>query len=431
MASQKKMQSQAEFQWKQKGILLAWPKKTYKKSYEPPYKTTISMIFQLLFWNVIHFQDKEYKIYLLIEEKNIPLLTKELQWKLEQEAQKELLGIFLEHITLYTDVPYTDFWLRDIGPCFGKDSQEKLCCVDFGFNLWGYDSTNNSKESIIDEGVDRLVANKWDAPIMRTSIVGEGGDREFNGKGCLIMSSVVSLNRNGVYFGNSLEAIEKEYKRIFVDLKKIIWMQDGPVDDNQLFLGKIPNTDIFPSFGTGGHVDEFCRFISEDTIVLGQVLEEDLQSEHEEERIIAKLTHERLERNLEILKQATDASGKPFTIVRLPQPPSIFETVTKEDPLFEDMKSLTFTDGSAMTDAVKIVLAASYMNFLISNHVVLVAKYYKPGKRDDEVFKKRDEMVLELFQTKLFPDRKVIMIEQADLVNIGGGGMHCISCNLY
>jgi len=77
-----------------------------------------------------------------------------------------------------------------------------------------------------------------------------------------------------------------------------------------------------------------------------------------------------------------------------------------------------------ITDQIEAVAATSYCNFLISNGVVLLAKYYKEGR--NILFKQTDDQALEILRS-VFPDREVIQIEDVENVNFGGGGMHCIT----
>jgi agmatine deiminase len=42
------------------------------------------------------------------------------------------------------------------------------------------------------------------------------------------------------------------------------------------------------------------------------------------------------------------------------------------------------------------------------------------------IHKHRDEQVKQIFE-QVFPDKKIVQIEDVENVNCGGGGMHCIS----
>jgi agmatine deiminase len=74
-------------------------------------------------------------------------------------------------------------------------------------------------------------------------------------------------------------------------------------------------------------------------------------------------------------------------------------------------------------DEINWIPAVSYLNFFITNGVVLVPRYWREGlpKRERE----KDEEVRSTLQ-QLFPDRRVVQID-AMAVNWSGGGIHCIT----
>jgi len=149
-------------------------------------------------------------------------------------------------------------------------------------------------------------------------------------------------------------------------------MKEGIIDDQQSFIGKLPG-NVFACGGTGGHVDEFVRFVGPNTVILASVLEEEINHP------IASISHKRLEENFEILKKETDQDGNPLKIIRLPLPPINFIDIHPGDGMYDYMKSIRFNDGSKIDGTFKIVTASSYCNFLVTNNLVLVAKYYKEG----------------------------------------------------
>jgi agmatine deiminase len=69
------------------------------------------------------------------------------------------------------------------------------------------------------------------------------------------------------------------------------------------------------------------------------------------------------------------------------------------------------------------IAAASYCNFLITNGAVLSQKFWKPGLPLS--WRKKDQEAKKILQT-LFPDRKIYQFD-AMAINIGGGGIHCIT----
>ncbi len=80
-------------------------------------------------------------------------------------------------------------------------------------------------------------------------------------------------------------------------------------------------------------------------------------------------------------------------------------------------------DGSTLPEVMLGVWAASYVNYVPTNDLVLVSKFWKPGRsletkiRDDEA-----RVVLE----RVFPGREIVPV-YSENVNRGGGGMNCIT----
>jgi agmatine deiminase len=145
-----------------------------------------------------------------------------------------------------------------------------------------------------------------------------------------------------------------------------------------------------------------------------------------------------MEENYRILSAETDQDGKPFTIVRMPTPPISIIKVKPTDPIYAEYRATTFAHGLTFAQVlsersrgksrdvepeVEAVVPASYCNFLISNGVVLVGRYYTEGRA--ESFKQTDGAARAILQ-HVFPAHKIIQIE-CENVNLGGGGMHCIS----
>ena len=128
---------------------------------------------------------------------------------------------------------------------------------------------------------------------------------------------------------------------------------------------------------------------------------------------------------------ATDQDGRPFTIVRVPEPGPIVIQLTPDDEawwMIEDMNRhpthrLKGAERFANQEPVNYLLPASYMNFVVADGVVLVPRFYRPG-RDAELIAK-DAAFAKIIQAR-YPGRRVVQIG-VDAVLAGGGGMHCIT----
>lgn len=329
---------------------------------------------------------------------------------------KELLAksaVPTHHLRFHT-VTHNDIWIRDMGPLFLRNHKNKLKVVDFKFNTWGYETTD-SENSKVEEAVDRLIAKELKLPTIRSNMVMEGGALEFNGKGTLITTESVAFQRNP---NMTKVEMENEFKRLF-GVKKIIWMKRGLMEDDQTFKGKLPG-DLYTVITTGGHADEFVRFVNHNTVLLAEASPHDRAHDP-----IAKVSGERMDENLKILRYAGDQDGRPLKIVRMPMPDPIIETLSPGDGVYEYIKGLNYEDGSVFPhgEPVKAIIASSYLNYVVTNGVVLAPAYWKPGR--PETTKQKDEEAVRILQS-VFPGRKIIQINPEN-INTGGGGMHCIT----
>lgn len=316
-------------------------------------------------------------------------------------------------------VPHADIWFRDMGPNFLVSPGMKHKIADFNFNVWGYE-TPDTKGAVIEEKVDEKIAKLLNLEIVSTNVISEGGNREFDGKGTMITTESVELQRNPQMTKSELET---EYKRV-LGVEKIIWLKRGLYEDDFTFDGLLPGPDdkksAYTVITTGGHIDEFCRIVAPNKILLAEVSDEKADKDP-----IAKENKKRLDENYEILKNSTDVNGKPFEIIRIPLPETIYDTLSPGDGVYDYIADLEYKDGSVFPkgEKVTVIPAASYLNFLITNGVVLAQKYWKPGL--PESIKERDNEAQTILQ-KVFPKRKIIMLD-AMAANIGGGGIHCIT----
>lgn len=261
-----------------------------------------------------------------------------------------------------------------------------------------------------------------------TWIASEGGDREFNGKGVMIAIEETEVTKRNP--NRSKQEVEDEFKRI-LNLDKIIWVPRCTYDDENMLMGPIPSPNNLPAYRAAtanGHIDEMCRFVSKDTILIAHITEEEA-----EESELARLNKERLDEAYEVVSKATDANGKPFRIVKMPVPEPIFIETFPGEAAFGDIKFFSdalggkMFDGSSLPQAKIMVLPAlSYCNFLITNNVVIAQKYWKEGLPTK--IKEKDEEALSILH-ELFPERKVVAIDTLAL-NLTGGGIHCHTRNI-
>ena len=335
-----------------------------------------------------------------------------------EEAKSRVRERFREQTNItITELGSIELWARDMGPTFVETNRDELAIVDFQFNSWGYSDTTDA-DNQIEAAYDRGAAALLGMPVIRANLISEGGNREVNGKGTLMLTETVEKGRNPQM---SLEEMEVEFERT-LGVTNVIWLKEGLREDDHTFLGPIELEDgekAYTVVTTNGHIDEFARFVNDSTILLAQVDSADLGDP------VAYENHLRMEENYGILKAAKDQDGKPFHIVRMTLPRTIISSMKPGDSVYEYIKTLDYQDGSVFPEGeeIKVIAAASYLNFLIASEVVLGQKYWREGM--DPVLQERDSLA-QATLTDLFPNRKVVMLD-ALAVNLGGGGIHCIT----
>lgn len=303
-----------------------------------------------------------------------------------------------------------NIFIRDAGPRFLKKDNGQLAIMDFAWNNYGYPKGFEIFQYSDRRGeIDNVIAGQMGLEVISSNLVAEGGAIDMSNS-MLICFKETALQRNP---GRKLEEVEKEYLRMY-GKQKMIWLDRMPYMD-KVVVG--PKTGNYFGYGANGHMDEFARFVNDSTIVIAQIdpLEKDKDP-------VSQVDYDILKENLLILKKATDIKGRPFKIVILPVPAyslyvekeTVNERTRKGDGklLFRNIK-----DG----EDIFWLPAVSYLNFFISNGVVLVPAYWHEGLPVSE--KAKDEKVRATLR-QLFPGRSIIPIDPMGL-NRNGGGMHC------
>lgn len=318
-------------------------------------------------------------------------------------AEKRLLarlrgaGIDLSRVELI-HYPHPVGAIQDFGPFFLRAAGGQLAVADYAF-----DHPNPAIE-----GMDRDVAKQLGLPTIASPLISEGGARQVNGSGTLLLVEAVEIARNP---GWTRDDIEKEHKRIH-GATHVIWLKQGPVDEA---WGRLP--DGRWGIGTGGHVDVFARFADARTILLAEV------SESQRARsALLRETHERMEENFRILAAATDERGQPFRILRVPVPDTMTGTAA-----FDSLSAAEkeWFPGAKPGEAVEFYLPGGYLNFIIANGVVVTARFWQEGMPDSQ--QALDRLASEAL-ARAFPDRRIVQVDVRPLI-YDGGGLHCHSRN--
>jgi len=341
---------------KQQAIWLQWPEGQYVTAEEPVYPVFIEIVKAL---------DPHVKINIM-SQSNDEIAQIENMLQANGYNGRNVVYYIVDHLSI---------WARDVGPVFVKYGRNKLAVVDFGFNNYGKGASQNFID--IESNIHRTVARLLGLPLVPTNLVSEGGGVESNGKGTIMLTESVALNRNPAM---TKAQIENEYKRV-LGAKKVIWLKQGLAEDDLI---------------TRGHIDEIARFADPHTILLARVLPGDAYTNS-----TSYNSYLRMEENYNILRNSTDQDGRPFRIVRIPMPPTLY----------------------GEPDETGKIPVRSYLNYAVTNGAVLLPSYWRPG-RSDEV-KTTEDQVRRAFQS-VFPGREIIAIN-AESVNFWGGGIHCIT----
>lgn len=295
-------------------------------------------------------------------------------------------------------------FMRDMGPLFVKTTEGNPLIANFAWNYYGTWNTGRGKAV---GNVDIAMATELNVPMINSDIIAEGGGYEVNGEGVMMAFQNMAMQRNP---GKTLAQIEAEVLRLYGQ-KKMIWLPLSPISDDLNAAGS-PVMENFFGYGANGHVDEVARFVAPNTILVAQVSEAARDSNN-----LEKSDYERIEEVARVLQNATDVNGKPFTIIRVMNPDLVW--LWNERTIAAGDEKFGFHAGDIVID----LPAVSYMNFLISNGIVLMAKYWVPGKPD--LLKQLDEQARATIQS-VFPDREIKQINPL-AINWWGGGIHCIS----
>lgn len=285
------------------------------------------------------------------------------------------------------EMSMNDAWFRDSGPTFvvcdgksvpGRD-KHKVAGIDWKFNSWG----GPTDGCYSDWSLDLLIAKKILAierlPRFPHQMVLEGGSIHVDGEGTCMTTEECLLNPNRNP-DMSKEEIENELK-MYLGVKKIIWLPRGLYGDDD----------------TNGHIDNMCCFVKPAVVLLSWT---DDKEDPQYERAVEAMS---------VLSNTTDANGRKIEVIKLHVPEPLYMTEEEADGI------QNLEDAKPRLAGTR--LAASYVNFYIANGGI-IAPAFGDEKRDREAFH-----VL----SSAFPNHKVVMIQRAREICLGGGNVHCIT----
>ncbi|MGV6808300.1 MAG: agmatine deiminase family protein [bacterium] len=254
---------------------------------------------------------------------------------------------------------YNDTWVRDYGfiTVFEQNANgtTAACLLDFQFNAWG-----NKFTSEADNQVNRQLQHHplfADHTMQHYPWVLEGGSIESDGQGTLLTTTQCLLNPNR---NPTLDqtAIEQQLQQT-LGVTRVLWLKHGYIAGDD----------------TDAHIDTLARFASTERIV-------HVAASHSE---LPQMTAE-----LQALRQQ---NGQPYTLFPVPLP----------------IINVPNDQGESRP------LPASYVNFLIINHAVLVPIYGVP----------EDTIALAQIQ-RAFPSHTIEPIHCRALIE-QNGSLHCVT----
>ncbi|MDE6024825.1 MAG: agmatine deiminase [Lachnospiraceae bacterium] len=281
-----------------------------------------------------------------------------------------------DHIRV-VEMSSDDSWARDVMPTFVKNSDGTIRGIDWGFNAWGglydglyfpWDRDNRMARKVC----DLLEVDVYD----KRSFVMEGGAFHVDGQGTAIVTEACLLSK-GRNPHMTKQDIEMELKQT-LGVTHVIWLPCGIYEDE-----------------TNEHVDNICTYAEPGHVILAWTDDrEDPQ-------------YEMSRRCLEVLEHETDARGRSIRVTKLPMPAPVYVT---ED----ECSGLIDFDGEPTRKAGDR-LAASYVNFYISNGAIVMPRF------NDE----NDDKAADILRN-IFKNREIIQIDARNIL-IGGGNIHCIT----
>ena len=258
----------------------------------------------------------------------------------------------------FIEIDTNDTWIRDYGYIsVVEDGEVKL--LDFEFNAWGekfaFELDNEVNKRLYKKGYMGVT------PLQSIDFVLEGGSIESDGLGTIMTTTqcLCNANRNAGLSRDEVEVKLKEY----LGAKRVLCLEHGYLAGDD----------------TDSHIDTLARFVSEDTIMYVQCLDE--KDEHYDE----------LQKMEEELTKFRNSEGKFYNLISLPLPTAKYTQNSEE----------------------RFRLPATYVNFLITNGALVYPTYSV----------EEDKVAHEIFKD-FFVDREIIPVECSRLIE-EGGSLHC------
>ena len=277
-------------------------------------------------------------------------------------------------------ISYNDAWARDNSPIFVTNGN-KMRIVDFRFNAWGGEVDGLYSNYKNDDELTKKLAKKFGQEVYRLEdFILEGGSIHVDGEGTCLVTKACLLSEGRNPHLNQLE-IEENLK-IYLGVSKVIWLDHGIYNDE-----------------TNEHVDNMACFIRPGVVALAwSTNKNDPQYKNSQEAY-------------KVLKNSTDAQGRPLEIVKIKVPDPIYMTKAES----KGVKNGKY-QAKARVEGDR--LAASYVNFYQGEKFVILPAF---GVPEDKLAKKTLQ--------ELYPEKEIIQFNTKEIL-LGGGNVHCITMQI-
>lgn len=184
---------------------------------------------------------------------------------------------------------------------------------------------------------------------------------------------LLNPNRNPTLSQSQIESLLSRY----LGVTHFIWLAEGVFNDE-----------------TDGHIDNMCCFVRPGEVLLHWC---DDPNDAQYARSHAALV---------VLEQAVDAKGRALKVWKMPAPPAQYAS---------SEESRGVAHGNAIPRHEGNRLAASYVNYLVSNQQIIFPL----------LDTRTDHLARDMLQ-RIFPDYLVTGVPAREIL-LGGGNIHCIT----
>lgn len=277
-------------------------------------------------------------------------------------------------------IKYNDAWARDNCPIFVTNGNQ-MRIVDFRFNAWGGEVDGLYSNYKDDDLLTRKLAKHFGVErYYLDDFILEGGSIHVDGEGTCLVTKACLLSKGRNPNLNQLEI--EETLKVYLNVSKVIWLENGIVDDE-----------------TNEHVDNMACFIKPGVVALAWPTDKnDPQYKYSQSAY-------------KVLSSVTDAKGRNLRVIKIKLPKPLYMSKSEAKGI-----KLGRYDAKARPEGSR--LAASYINFYQGEKFVILPAF---GVPEDKLAK--DQL------KKLYPNKEIIQINSREIL-LGGGNIHCITMQI-